>query len=60
MLKKLLKKQDYFFFVHPKNEYNSTGKYELHSIDSIEPLVTGYWSILRALVTERIMSKFYF
>ena len=60
MLKRLLDSQDYYFYVHPKNEYNTTGKYELYTLDSTEPLIIGYWNILRAIIKERLISKYYY
>lgn len=51
---------DYFFIVTKSNEYNTTGKTELHNIDSIEPILTGDFTIIRALIRDYIDKKFYY
>lgn len=61
MLQRLIEKMDrgdYFFVVVPKNEYNTTGRHELHNIDSEEPILIGFWKILRALSLDWFFKKF--
>jgi hypothetical protein len=48
----MIESEDYFFIVEPKSVYNTTGKHELHNIDSVEPILIGFWVILRALLLE--------
>lgn len=63
MLQKLIDKMDigdYFFIVSKKSEYNSTGKTELHTLDSIEPVLTGDFTIFIALINDWIQKKFYY
>lgn len=62
MLQKLLNKwgrDDYFFIVEPKSEYNTTRKHELHNIDSEAPILVGFWRILRALIVDQLMIKYF-
>lgn len=49
---------DYFFIVPPKNEYNTTGKLELHSLDSFEPIMIGFSKIMKALLRDWFFRKF--
>jgi hypothetical protein len=51
---------DYFFIVPKGSEYNSTGKTELHTLDSVEPVLTGNFTILKALIKDRIEAKLYY
>ncbi|TCJ00446.1 hypothetical protein [Cytobacillus praedii] len=63
MIQKLIDKMgigDYYFAVPKKSEYNTTGKTELHTLDSIEPVLTGDFTIFKALIKERILAKFYY
>lgn len=63
MLNKLihkLKVEDYFFVVEPKSEYNTTGKYELHNLNSEEAVMIGYFRILRALILDWFMRRFFY
>ncbi|WP_182006285.1 hypothetical protein [Priestia aryabhattai] len=61
ILNKIINKMgidDYFFIVPQKNEYNTTGKIELHSLDSFEPILTGFSRIIRALMRDWFFRKF--
>jgi hypothetical protein len=60
MLNKLIKclgAEDYFYVINPKSEYNTTGKYELHSLNSEKPLVIGYLRILKVLIDDYVSRK---
>lgn len=51
--------EDYFFTVATDSEYNTTGKTELHSLDSIEPIITGELRISTAIIRHKIESILY-
>lgn len=40
---------DYFFVVNTKNEYNTTGRTELHSLNSDHPVAVGTFKCLQAV-----------
>lgn len=63
LLEKFIQKEDigdYYFIVPKRSEYNTTGKTELHNLDSIEPVLTGNFTILKALIKNRIEARFYY
>jgi hypothetical protein len=63
LIEKFIQKQgidDYFFIVSKGSEYNTTGKTELHTLDSIEPVLMGNLTILKALIKNRIEARFYY
>lgn len=57
---KFVGEEDYYFIVHKKNEYNTTGKTELHSLESIEPILTGSYKIIKALIYTKYEKIFYY
>lgn len=61
MLQQLIErmgKEDYFFVITPNNEYNTTGKHELHNIDSEKPILVGFYRIFRALIMDWFFNRF--
>lgn len=51
---------DYYFIVLKNSEYNTTGKTELHNIDSVKPILVGNLKIIGALVNDWITRKIYY
>lgn len=45
---------EYYFTVNKKNKYNTTGKVELHTLDSVEPVLIGEFKIIFFILREKI------
>lgn len=52
--------EDYYFIIHPKSEYNDTGKVELHTLNSESAVIVGFRNVLKGLLVDWHEKKFYY